>query len=105
MGKQNTPELVRAANAESTSREPKAIEIWCHAPDAHEVFVAGSFNNWNPKATPMKRIGSNWKAIVRVVPGLYTYNFVVDGKWVCDPDKMQPHDGGPCRFFITHWLE
>ena len=83
--------------------EAKGVEIWCHAPEAKKVFVAGTFNAWSKTATPMKRVGENWKAKVSVVPGLYDYNFVIDGKWVCDPNVMTPGDR-PCRFLITHWL-
>jgi 1,4-alpha-glucan branching enzyme len=90
-------------NAVLDPTQKRKVEIWCHAPDAKEVFVAGSFNGWNATATPMKRIGSNWKAVVEVVPGAYSYNFVIDGKWVCDPNRMPPGDQ-PCRIQITHWL-
>lgn len=82
----------------------KTVEVMCHAPGAHEVFLAGDFNGWDAKATPMTRVGENWKVALSVVPGMYSYNFVIDGKWVCDPNRMEPHDGGPCRLLITHWL-
>jgi 1,4-alpha-glucan branching enzyme len=89
--------------SESPTPGSKTVEVWCHAPGAHEVFLAGSFNDWNPKATPMTRHGENWHAKLSVVPGFYSYNFVIDGKWVCDPNRMEPHDV-PCQLLITHWL-
>lgn len=36
----------------------KPVEIWCHAPAANAVFVAGT-NKWDPKTIPMSRIGQN----------------------------------------------
>ena len=51
----------------------------------------GDFNAWDSTATPMvPRSGGNWQVRLNVVPGLYRYNFVIDGKWVCDRRHMQP---------------
>ena len=33
----------------------KLAEFSCHAPEAQAVFVAGTFNDWNPEATPLTR--------------------------------------------------
>jgi len=52
---------------------------------AREVFVAGSFNNWNPTSTPMTQIGGGrWIADLRIPPGRYEYQFVIDGRWIHD---------------------
>jgi hypothetical protein len=48
-------------------------------PDAREVFVAGSFNNWEPNANRMERNGSLWMATIDAEPGRHGYKFVVDG--------------------------
>ena len=54
------------------------------APDANEVCVAGSFNQWDPEATPMKkRRDGTWYAVVYLSPGRYEYRIVVDGIWTC----------------------
>ena len=56
-------------------------------PDAHEVFVAGSFNNWNPCSTPLTNIGrGRWAKELTLAPGRYEYQFVVDGRWM--PDRQ-----------------
>jgi len=56
------------------------------APTAREVFVAGTFNNWNPGATPMTRSGRvRWVKELSLPPGRYEYRFLVDGKWKEDP--------------------
>jgi len=52
-----------------------------------DVAIAGDFNNWNPKVTPMKRnedLGV-WQAVIQVPPGRYRYRLVVDGEWKQDP--------------------
>jgi RNA polymerase-binding protein DksA len=54
-------------------------------PEAQEVFVAGSFNNWNPGATPLTDMGhGHWVKDLPLPPGRYEYQFVVDGRWMHD---------------------
>jgi 1,4-alpha-glucan branching enzyme len=56
------------------------------APEAKEVFLAGDFNQWNPRANPMKKDKKGiWKATLSLEPGRYEYRFVVDGSWENDP--------------------
>lgn len=74
----------------STAQESlKRVRFGYFQPDAKEVFVAGSFNNWNPRATPMKRdsIG-DWSVEVRLPPGEYRYRLLVDGEWRDDPSAQ-----------------
>jgi hypothetical protein len=54
-------------------------------PDAREVFVAGSFNNWAPNANRMERKGNQWMVTIDAEPGRHGYKFVVDGLWITDP--------------------
>jgi len=54
-------------------------------PDAHEVSVAGSFNNWNPCTTPMVDLGhGRFIRDLQLPVGRYEYQFVVDGRWLHD---------------------
>ncbi|HBC86417.1 MAG TPA: hypothetical protein DCZ94_05635 [Lentisphaeria bacterium] len=52
-----------------------------------QVFVAGTFNNWNPTANPMKDNpeSGHYKAVLRVPPGAHEYKFIVNGVWSVDP--------------------
>ena len=55
-------------------------------PEAQEVAIAGSFNNWHPSVTPMIRLhDGQWAKELSLAPGRYEYRFVVDGQWVDDP--------------------
>ena len=54
---------------------------------AREVFVAGSFNNWNASGNAMTLAGGEWSATIQLEAGEYEYKFVVDGQWVADPDN------------------
>lgn len=54
---------------------------------ACRVHVAGSFNDWDPDARPLRKgRGGTWRTHVSLAPGRYEYRFVVDGTWVNDPE-------------------
>jgi chromosome partitioning protein len=57
--------------------------------DAKRVLIAGDFNNWTPMSTPLMTNGvpDRWVARLPLEPGRYRYRFVVDGKWVTDPNN------------------
>ena len=73
-----------------------ATPFSCHAPDAQAVFVAGTFNDWNPTATPMTR-GTNgtWTAALPLAAGHHEFKFVVDGEWCCEPGCEKAYHGCP----------
>lgn len=62
------------------------------------VCIAGSFNDWQPGATPMVALGDGrWMKELTLPPGRYEYRLVVDGNWVDDPNAKEtvanPHGG------------
>ena len=63
-----------------------------------QVFVAGTFNNWNPTANILKdkRDRGHFKTAFSVVPGTYEYKFIVNGVWTADPKcpDWVPNDCG-----------
>ena len=70
--------------------------ISVRAPEAKEVFVAGTFNDWNPKSHVMKAAkGGEWTRTLDLAPGRHEYKFVIDGQWCCEPGRDGPSDGGP----------
>jgi hypothetical protein len=58
--------------------------------DAKKVLIAGDFNNWTPASTPMTSspIPGMWRMSLPLPKGRYRYRFVVDGKWVTDPNNQ-----------------
>jgi hypothetical protein len=54
---------------------------------AQAVFVAGNFNGWDGEALPLTRDGNTWVARLDLPPGRHPYKFVVDGKWIADPNN------------------
>lgn len=67
--------------------EKRRANFKLHAPEADKVFLAGTFNDWNPEARPLRRDRSgNWKTWMSLPPGKYEYRFIVNGEWLEDPD-------------------
>ena len=85
-----------AATKAAPSVKLAATIFTCHAPAAREVFLAGTFNDWDAKATPMSADAEgNWEVAVALPAGRHEYNFVVDGEWCCEPGYETAHDGCP----------
>ncbi|MDP1795890.1 MAG: glycogen-binding domain-containing protein [Planctomycetaceae bacterium] len=86
-----------ATEAKAAPQEqPSATRFECHAPAARAVFLAGTFNGWDPKATPMiKDVEGHWTVAVVLLTGRYEFKFVVDGAWCCEPGCEGPHHGCP----------
>ena len=86
-----TIERVRPAGAPTPSAkrpmlEPARVALELTEPAAKQVFVAGSFNGWNPDTTPLRPLGNGrWKGDLNLRPGRHEYLFVVDGQWRPDP--------------------
>ncbi|MBI2806691.1 MAG: glycoside hydrolase family 13 [Planctomycetes bacterium] len=79
-----------------TLKRPAATNFACLVPAAREVFLAGTFNGWDPKATRMiKDAEGNWRVAVALPPGRHEFKFVVDGVWCCEPGCEGPFHGCP----------
>lgn len=62
------------------------ITLAVYFPNAKEVMLAGSFNDWNPSANPLQSQGDGrWVAELELTHGTHEYRFVVDGNWTDDP--------------------
>lgn len=75
----------------------------CHAPAAHEVFLAGDFNGWQPQVTPMTpQADGRWTVTLPVAPGPHEYRFVIDGRWQEDPQAAGsvPNPFGGCNSVV-----
>jgi hypothetical protein len=82
-------EAVRPVMVKSEAPPPRVV-LELVNPAAKRVFVAGSFNNWQPEQTPLVAAGNGrWTGDLKVAPGQYEYLFVVDGQWLPDPNARQ----------------
>ncbi len=58
----------------------------CRAESATAVYLVGTFNDWDPLATPLVEANpGEWSVTLGLAPGTYEYKFVVDGVWCCEP--------------------
>lgn len=62
--------------------------------NAQKVVLAGSFNDWNEEKLIMKKLDGSWQYSLDLKGGKYHYKFIVDGKWITDPNnRMREYDG------------
>jgi 1,4-alpha-glucan branching enzyme len=72
------------------SRNGTAVRLEVYQPDALDVCVAGSFNDWQPQATHLVPLGNGkWSKELTLPCGRYEYRFVVDGAWITDPNAKE----------------
>lgn len=67
------------------------VEFVLDQTGAEEVYVCGDFNDWRPESLCM--IGDPddglWEKKLPLHPGRYEYKFLVDGRWVHDPNAAE----------------
>ena len=66
------------------------VNFALHAPDANEVFIAGTFNDWNPQVRPLRcdKKGT-WRTWMNLSAGQHEYRFIVNGNWQEDPKARE----------------
>jgi hypothetical protein len=91
------PSAPRAAHGGIARTAPGSpiVQFGFVAPHASSVALVGDFNNWDPKATPLRpaSTGGVWSVEVPIQPGRHLYAFVVDGT-VWRPDPAAPKATG-----------
>jgi len=90
------PDPSPEAAPEDPEKRMRQVAFSLELPEASEVSLIGSFNNWDPAATPMKRDADGiWRAALVLKPGRYPYKFYVDGKTkIVDPaNEVAEPDG------------
>ena len=100
-----TPARTEVAAAQPASRTAAApmsdatsdvdiVTFELSAPTATNVALVGSFNRWNPVATPLERdaVTGRWMVSLRLPAGRHVYAFVVDGDITADPAAPRAAD-------------
>jgi anti-sigma-K factor RskA len=82
--------------AVSQQEQVVTVTMNLHAPEAHHVSVAGTFNKWRVDTNVLtKQENGVWTISIPLKPGEYNYMFVVDGKaWITDPNAETYSDDG-----------
>lgn len=97
-----TEDKATAESAAASGHRKVLLEL--DAPEAREVFVAGSFDDWKCASLPMVRLDSGlWVKELVLEPGEYEYLFVVDGRWTPDPQapRTSPNPFGGVNSCLT----
>ncbi|RMA58650.1 hypothetical protein [Ulvibacter antarcticus] len=55
--------------------------------DAKNVVLSGSFNKWDEHLFRMKSTDFGFELTLQMKPGEYEYKYIVDGKWIEDPNN------------------
>lgn len=73
-----------------TKASERNVKFALSSPAAGEVLLAGDFNNWDTSSISLKKSnGGTWSTNIRLLPGRYEYNFIVDGNWVQDTSSLE----------------
>lgn len=88
--------------SENDSQEGRNSVVFCYNyhfflpyyKGSKNVFLAGSFNNWNPRELRMIKVAGGWAINLYLREGTHAYKFIVDGEWVLNPlAKVTRPDG------------
>ena len=55
--------------------------------NAKTVSLSGSLNGWKKDELIMNKTSTGWELPYTLGPGNYQYKYIVDGKWISDPDN------------------
>ncbi len=79
------------------------VKFQIQAEAGNEIYVAGSFNNWDDKANKLRKSKDKYATSIVLQKGSYEYKFVINGVWCVDPncDDWQPNSMGTINSIIT----
>lgn len=88
-GSQSFKEELSRARAAAPPSTTRPVIFRLFAPLAKSVYLAGTFNDWNPHNYQLKTAAhGEWSLQLQLRPGRYEYRFLVDGRW--QPDPLAP---------------
>lgn len=80
--------MKKALRTTKTVAPAKRVLFQVTANPKSEVFLAGTFNQWDPRRHQMKetRDTGKYSITLMLAKGEYEYKFVINGNWVVDPE-------------------
>jgi 1,4-alpha-glucan branching enzyme len=83
------------ATASAPTESRRLVTLRFQDGEAGSVAVVGSFNGWSPAVNPMTKRGEVWELTLSLLPGKYSYRFLVDQKkQVLDPSATGTEPDG-----------
>jgi 1,4-alpha-glucan branching enzyme len=87
----------------SEEARKKRVSFAFTAAPGSKVFVAGTFNNWDPNKDQLKEKAGVFSLSLHLPAGRHEYKFIVDGTWYIDskcPDFV-PNAQGTLNSVLT----
>jgi 1,4-alpha-glucan branching enzyme len=84
--------------------EKKRVEFRFQTEPGKDVFIAGAFNNWNPRETKLEEKETGvYTVALQLSVGRHEYKFVVDDVWHIDPENPEtaPNPFGSMNSVVT----
>jgi len=83
--------------------ERKRVKFAIEAASGSDVFVAGTFNNWDARKNRLKMKDGKYTTSILLAKGRYEYKFLIDGIWCVDPacQEWTPNSVGSLNSVIT----
>lgn len=89
----------------SSKNGKKPVDFKVAAGPESQVFVCGSFNEWNPAQFPLKNDGNGgpFKTRLSIPVGRHEYKFVINGEWEADAAcaEQAPNDCGSMNSVVV----
>jgi len=90
------------SQAKPAEEEQRNVAFTFRHSKVKKVEIIGDFNDWIPQSL-VKGKDSKWAISLKLRPGEYAYNYVVDGKPIKDPNNQKVCDAG--RGFVNSYLK
>ncbi len=77
-----------AKKAATPAAKTSRVTFSVSAEPGSKVFLAGSFNNWDPLAKELldKKDAGVFSGVLMLPKGQHEYKFVINGTWCADPE-------------------
>ncbi|MEI6219069.1 MAG: glycogen-binding domain-containing protein [bacterium] len=73
----------------SLVKSRKRVRFSVKAAPNSNVYVAGTFNGWNPRKHKLNFSDGVYSAYGLLSPGKHEYKFVINDRWHCDPNCLE----------------
>lgn len=87
-----------------TTSQRRRVTFEVHAEPGSKIYVAGTFNAWNPKKKRLSEVSPGVYTGTALIPkGTHEYKYVIDGVWCVDPacSDWAPNEFGSLNSVIS----
>jgi len=92
-------------STEKSSQTKKKIRFEVSAQPYSEVYIAGTFNNWDPRDIKLEEENGDgvYSTYISLPKGKHEYKFIINDVWMIDPDcpDWVPNNHGSLNSIIN----